>query len=61
MTKSISTLSKMLLKIKNFENSLFPDLQASLGVLNTKEEKLIKILDFVRIEQFVYNTHIAKK
>ena len=47
----------MWLKVKNLENSLFPELQASLGVFSSKEEKLIKILDFAEIEQFIYNTH----
>ena len=59
MSKIISTLSKMWLKITNLENSLFPKLQESLGVLSSKEEKLIKILDFAEIEQFTYNTHIT--
>lgn len=59
MLKIISTLSKMWLKITNLENSLFPELQASLGVLSPKEEKLIKILDFAQIEQFIYDTHIT--
>jgi len=47
----------MWLKITNLENSLFPELQTSLGVLSSKEEKLIKILDFAEIEQFIYDTH----
>ncbi|MEA1917091.1 MAG: IS5/IS1182 family transposase, partial [Campylobacterota bacterium] len=59
MSKIISALSKMWLKITNIENSLFPELQASLGVLSSKEEKLIKILDFAEIEQFIYDTHIT--
>ena len=49
----------MWLKVINLENSLFPELQASLGVLSSKEEKLIKILDFAEIEQFIYDTHIT--
>ncbi len=57
MAKSISTLSKMWLKITNLENSLFPELQASLRVLSPKEEKLIKILDFAETERFVCNVH----
>jgi len=35
----------MWLKVTNLENSLFLKLQESLGILSTKEEKLIKILD----------------
>jgi len=49
----------MWLKITNLENSLFPELQASLGVLSSKEEKLIKILDFAEIEQFIHDTHVT--
>ncbi|MFZ2968976.1 MAG: hypothetical protein WA080_07995 [Sulfuricurvum sp.] len=37
MTKSISSLSKMWLKILNLENSLFPELQKSLGALSPRE------------------------
>jgi len=59
VTKIIPSLSKMWLKVTNLQNSLFPELQASLGVLSPKEEKLIKILDFAEIEQFVHNTHIT--
>ena len=58
MSKIISSLSKMWLKVKNIENSLFPELQLILGVFSSKEEKLIKILDFAEIEQFIYYTHI---
>ena len=43
-------LSKMWTKIVNLENSLFPELKEQLGVLSTKEQKLIKILDFAQIE-----------
>jgi hypothetical protein len=59
MSKIIPSLSKMWLKITNLENSLFPQLQASLGVLSPKEEKLIKILDFAQIEQFICDTHVT--
>jgi len=59
MSKIIASLSKMWLKIRNLENSLFPELQESLGVLSPKEEKLIKILDFARIEQFICDTHVT--
>jgi len=44
-------LSKMWLKITNLNNSLFPELQEQFGTLSTKEEKLIKILDFAQIEK----------
>ena len=43
-------LSKMWIKIVNLENSLFPELKEQLGVLSSKEQKLIKILDFAQIE-----------
>ncbi len=48
-------------KIINLENSLFPTLKKELRLeeLSHKESKLIKILDFVEIEQFIYNTHIT--
>ena len=51
MSKSIPTLSKIWLKVTNLENSLFPQLREKLGVLSSKEEKLIKILDFAEIEK----------
>ena len=56
MSKIISTLSKMWLKVKNLENSLFPELQEQFGVLSPKEQKLIKILDFAEIEKNVCST-----
>lgn len=59
MTKIISSLSNMWLKITNLENSLFPELQKSLGALSSKEQKLIKILDFAQIEQFTHDTHVT--
>ena len=46
-----SNLSKIWNKILNIENCLFPELKEQLGELSTKEEKLIKILDFAEIEQ----------
>jgi transposase len=56
MSRIIPTLSKIWLKITNLENSLFPLLQAKVGVLSTKEQKLIKILDFAEIEKNVCTT-----
>ena len=56
MSKIIPTLSKMWLKVTNLENSLFPQLQEKLGVLSTKEQKLIKILDFAEIEKNICTT-----
>lgn len=48
-----SGLSKMLLRIVNQENSLFPLLKEELQVeeLSHKEQKLIKILEFAEIEK----------
>ena len=48
MSKIISTLSKIWLKVVNLENSLFPELQKSLRVeeFNSKESKLIRVIDF---------------
>ena len=51
VTKVSSNLSKMWNKILNLENCLFPELKEQLGTLSTKEEKLIKILDFAEIEK----------
>ena len=51
--KSTSKLSKMWTKVLNLENCLFPELKEQLGTLSTKEEKLIKILDFAEIEKNV--------
>ena len=56
MPKIIPTLSKMWLKVTNLENSLFPQLQEKLGVLSSKEHKLIKILDFAEIEKNICTT-----
>ena len=49
--KFTSKLSDMWIKILNLENCLFPELKEQLGILSTKEEKLIKILDFAQIEK----------
>jgi len=51
--KLSSNLSKMWTKILNLENCLFPEIKEQLGTLSTKEEKLIKILDFAQIEKNV--------
>ncbi len=55
MSRIISPLSKMWLKVVNLENSLFPKLQESLRVeeFSSKESKLIRVLDFSEIEQFI--------
>ena len=51
--KISSSLSKMWVKILNLENSLFPALKEELRVeeLSDKESKLIRILDFAKIEE----------
>ncbi len=51
LPKLSSNLSNMWTKILNLENSLFPEIKEQLGTLSTKEEKLIKILDFAQIEK----------
>jgi len=51
MKSILPKLSKNLSKILNLENCLFPELKEQLGTLSTKEEKLIKILDFAEIEK----------
>jgi AAA+ ATPase superfamily predicted ATPase len=53
VSKKASSLSKMWIKILNLENCLFPEIKEYLGALSTKEEKLIKILDFAQIEKNV--------
>ena len=59
MRKIIPSLSKMWLKVINLEQSLFPKLEESMGSLNPREEKLIKILDFAQIEKFVSTVQIT--
>ncbi len=53
MPKLSTNLSKMWTKILNLENCLFLEIKEQLGTLSTKEEKLIKILDFAQIEKNV--------
>ena len=61
MSKIISTLSKMWLKVINLENTLFPELQESLRIeeFSTKEAKLIRVLDFAEIEKFITITSLT--
>lgn len=61
MKNIVSNLSKMWHKILNLEQSLFPLLQEELRLeaLSTKEQKLIRILDFAQIEEFVNVVHIT--
>jgi transposase len=59
MKNIIPSLSKMWLKVLNLEQSLFPQLQETFGPLSPKEEKLMKILDFAEIEQFVCTVQIT--
>ena len=58
----ITKLSKMWTKIINIENTLFPTLRDELilGELSTKEQKLIKILDFAEIEKNITVVTITK-
>ena len=59
MTKSIPSVSKMWLKVRNLESTLFPYLEEALGGLTSKESKLIRILDFAQIEDFVSTVAIT--
>jgi hypothetical protein len=59
MKNIVPSLSKMWLKILNLNTTLFPALQEELGVLSSKEEKLIRILDFAEIEKFVSEVKIT--
>ncbi len=55
MENIVSSLSKMWHKVLNLENSLFPILKEELRLeeLSSKEQKLIKILDFAEIEKSI--------
>lgn len=59
MTNIVPTLSKMSLKILNFEKTLFPVLQEQLGMLSSKEEKLMRILELAQIELYVSEVKIT--
>jgi len=59
MTNIVPSLSKMSLKILNFEKTLFPALQEQLGVLSSKEEKLMRILELAQIELYVSEVKIT--
>ncbi|KAB7880567.1 transposase [Poseidonibacter ostreae] len=59
MKKIIPSLSKIWLKVTNLEQTLFPQLQEMLGDLSTKEQKLIKILDFAQIEKNITVVNIT--
>ena len=55
MIQIIPSLSKMWHKVLNLEKTLFPALKEELRLeeLSSKEQKLIKILDFAQIEAHV--------
>ena len=59
MRSIVPTLSKMSLKILNFEKTLFPALQEQLGVLSYREEKLMRILELAQIEHYVSEVQIT--
>ena len=59
MTNIVPTLSKMSLKILNFEKTLFPALQEQLGVLSSKEKKLMRILELAQIELYISEVKIT--
>jgi hypothetical protein len=56
--KTSSSLLKIWVKVINLENSLFPELKESLRVeeFSSKESKLIRVLDFAEIEEYMINT-----
>ena len=61
MKNIIPKISKIWYRIINLEQSLFPMLkkELSLGELSSKEEKLIKILDFAQIEEHINSVKIT--
>jgi hypothetical protein len=59
MTNIVPTLSKMSLNILNFEKTLFPALQEQLGILSSKEEKLMRILELAQIELYVSEVNLC--
>ena len=59
MTNIVPTLSKMSLKILNMNKTLFPALQEELGILSSKEEKLLRILELAQIELYVSEVKIT--
>ena len=61
MENIVPKLSKMWNKILNLENCLFPEIKEQLGILSTKEEKLIRILDFAQIEKNITVATITNK
>jgi len=62
MRDIVPKLSYMWTKIFNLEQSLFPMLQEELRLkaLSTKEQKLIRILDFANIEEQVHVVTITE-
>ena len=59
MTNIVPTLSKMSLKILNMNKTLFPALQEQLGILSSKEEKLMRILELAQIELYVSEVNLC--
>ena len=59
LPKTTPALSKMWLKVMNIEQNLFPGLQASIGTLSPREEKLMRILDFAEVERFISTVQIT--
>ena len=61
MKNIIPKISKIWYRVINLEQSLFPMLkkELSLGELSSKEEKLIKILDFAQIEDYINSVKIT--
>ena len=61
VTKLPQNISKMWTRVMNLEQSLFPALKQQLVLeeLSSKEQKLIKVLDFAQIENFVTVTSVT--
>ena len=59
MPSIIPSLSKMSLKILNMNKTLFRALQEELGMLSSKEEKLMRILELAQIEKYVWEVKIT--
>jgi hypothetical protein len=49
----------MSLKILNMNKTLFPALQEQLGILSSKEEKLMRILELAQIELYVSEVNLC--
>lgn len=51
--------SKMWIQVLNLEQTLFPEIKEQLGSFSEKEERLIRVLDFARIEEYSCDIQIT--